>query len=289
MEQKILVTGATGTIGSHVVKFLKDKNAYFSAMVRSVEKEKPFKDQGIETVIADLSEQDALKRAMHDIEILFLLSATSPLSPELQGNAVKVAKESGVKHIVKVAARGSSKNANFNIGKWHGLTEEEIRQSGIPYTFLHAHTFMQNLLFDADTVKKENAIYSTQGDGKIPMIDTRDIAAVATTVLTAPDVHAFKTYELTGPEAVSYHEIARELTRLLGREISYKKQTPEEGRKAMLDGGMPEWLVDDMIKLNKRYAENEATEVSPDVEKLLRRAPLSLQEFLNDYKHKFEN
>ena len=288
MDTNILVTGATGTIGSFVVDLLNEQKANFTALVRSKEKAMPLTEKGIEIIYGDLSDRDSLEKAMMGIDKLFLLSATSPLSPELQGNAVQVAKKSGIKHIVKVAARGSSPDADFNIGRWHGLTEEEIRQSGIPFTFLECHTFMQNLLFDVETIEKENAIYSTQGDGKIPMVDTRDIAEVATKALTQESHHEFRTYVLTGPEAISYHDIARELSALLGREIKYVKQSPEEGRKAMLESGMPEWMVDDMIKLNKRYAENEAAEVSPDVEKVLKRKPRSLKVFLTDYGEHFK-
>ncbi|MCB0804709.1 MAG: SDR family oxidoreductase [Bacteroidales bacterium] len=288
MKNKILVTGATGTIGTFVCKQLKDRNAEFTALVRSREKAMSLADQGIEIAFGDLSDRESLQKAMTGIDKLFLLSTTSPLSPELQGNAVQTAQKAGIKHIVKIAARGSSPNADFNIGRWHGMIEDEIRKSGISYTFLQAHTFMQNLLFDAESIKKDNAIYNIQGDGKIPMIDARDIAEVAVIALTQGDHHFHKTYDLTGPEAISYKDIANELSHLLGREIRYINQTTDEGRKNMQSSGMPEWLIDDMIHLNKKYAFDEASEVSPDVENLLERKPHTIRTFLKDYKMHFE-
>ncbi|MCB2221026.1 MAG: SDR family oxidoreductase [Bacteroidetes bacterium] len=287
MNKKILVSGATGTIGSFLVDELRKRNTEFVALVRDDAKAEKLNKNGIQTVIGDLGNKESLLAAMNDVEKVFLLSTTSPQSPELQGNVVKAAQTKGIKHIVKIAARGSAPDADFNIGRWHGITEEEIRESGIPYTFIHAHTFMQNLFFDAGSIEKENAIYSSQGDGKIPMVDARDIAAVAAVVLTEPG-HEGKTYVVTGPEAVSYHDIAKELSVLLGREIKYIQQTPEEGHKAMLSSGMPEWLVDDMTLLNKRYASNEAAEVSKDVEKVTGRKAIPLRKFLNDFKNRFK-
>ena len=287
MNSKILVTGATGTIGSFVVDLLKENKENFVAMVRNEEKAKPFKEKGIKTVMADFSKPALLEKSLEGIHKVFLLSATSPDSPVLQGKLVRLAKSAGVKHIVKGSVRGADVNADFNIGRWHGLTEADIRDSGIPYTFLQPHSFLQNLLFDADSIRQDGKIYGMQGDGKIPMVDARDIAAVGVASLLE-EGHENKSYVLTGPEAISYHDIVRELSSALGKEIKYIKQTPEEGRKAMISGGMPEWLVDDMVKLNKRYAANEDMDVSPDVENVLGHKAHSLEEFINDYINLFK-
>ncbi|MBN2174109.1 MAG: SDR family oxidoreductase [Bacteroidales bacterium] len=286
MNNKILIIGATGTIGSSLVRYLHERKADFTAMVRSVEQAKALNKRGMKTVLGDLEDIQSLQKALEGMDKVFLLSKTSPDSPRLQSNMVKAASDTDIKHIVKIAARGSAIDADFNIGRWHGITEEEIRNTGMDYTFLHAHTFLQNLFFDAQTIQEENAIYSSQGEGKIPMVDTRDIAAVAAKVLTESG-HSGKTYLLTGPEAVSYHDIASALTELLGRKIEYVSQTSEEGEKAMVKTGMPPWMVEDMVLLNKRYARNEAIEVSRDIERIIGRKAKTLSEFLNDYKFKF--
>jgi uncharacterized protein YbjT (DUF2867 family) len=286
MKNKILVTGSTGTIGTSLVEYLDEMNADFTAMVKNSDMADNLNKRGIRTVIADFENIESLQNAVKGIQIVFLLSPSSPDMPEMQKNFVKVAWENNVQHIVKLAARGSDVDADFNIGKWHGTIEEEIRKSGMEYTFLHAHSFMQNLFFDAETIKQENAIYSSQGEGKIPMVDTRDIAAVAARVLIDGGHHG-KTYLLTGPKPISYHDIANALSELLGRKIEYVAQSPEESEKAMLESGMPEWLVDDMVLLNKRYARNEAAEVSPDIELITGRKATPLETFLKDYQYKF--
>lgn len=282
MSSKILVTGATGTIGSFVVDFLLKRRADFVAMVRSPEKAKPLTEKGIETRIGDFSDEASLPATLKGIDRLFLLSVTSPDSPKLQGNMIRAAKAAGVKYIVKISVRGAAENANINIGRWHGEIEEQIKESGLVYTFIRPHSFMQNLLFDAQGIQEQKAIYSPQGDGKIPFIDARDIAAVAARALTE-DKHNNKTYVVTGPEAISYSDIASELSKALGKEIVYKRQTPADAREGMLAAGMPVWLVDDMIFLNESYSTNKASEVSPDVEKVLDRKAHSLADFISDY------
>lgn len=286
MNSKILVTGATGTIGTFLCQYLKESHADFVAMVRTGEKAKKLNENGIQTITGDFEEPASLERLPNDIGKIFLLSATSPKSPELQGNLVRIAKERGINHIVKVSARGSGVDANFNIGRFHGQTEKQIRDLGIPFTFLHPHSFMQNLLFEAQTIKEQDTIYSSMGDGKIAMIDARDIAMVAVKALTESG-HDGKTYRLTGPEPVSYHDIVHELSAIVGRTIRYVSLTPEIHLQEMLKTGMPDWLADDLVSLNQVYAANEAMEVSPDVERVTGKKPLSIKRFLNDYKIQF--
>jgi len=286
MNSKILVTGATGTIGTFVCQYLKESHADFVAMVRTPEKAKNLNENEIQTITGDFEEPASLERLPNDIGKIFLLSATSPKSPELQGNLVRIAKERGIKHIVKVSARGSGIDANFNIGRFHGQTEKQIRDLRIPFTFLHPHSFMQNLLFEAQTIKEQDTIYSSMGDGKIAMIDARDIAMVAVKALTESG-HEGKTYRLTGPEPISYHDIVHELSAIVGRTIRYVSLTPEIHLQEMLKTGMPDWLADDLVSLNQVYAANEAMEVSPDVERVTGKKPLSIKRFLNDYKIQF--
>jgi uncharacterized protein YbjT (DUF2867 family) len=281
-NNNILVTGATGTIGTYVVEGLKELNSDFVALVRSEEKAAKLNQQGVRTVIGDLSDISSLEKALDDIDKVFLLSVTSPDSPEHQGNLVKVASQKGLKHIVKVSARGTALDANFNIGRWHAVTENQIKESGMNYTFLHCHSFLQNLFFESGTIKEQNTLYSSMGEGKIGMVDARDIAAVAVKALTEPG-HENKTYVLTGPKAVSYYDVAIVLTQKLGKTINYVPVEPEAAKKSMLESGMPEWLVDDMITINKLYADNKGSEISSDVEKVIGKTPIGLEQFISDF------
>lgn len=284
---KIIVTGATGTIGSFVCEQLKAINADFTALVRSEEKAVPLNEKAVKTVLGDLSDIASLENALSGMDKVFLLSVTSPESPKLQGNLVRIAKEKGVKHIVKVSALGTSLDSKFGIGRYHAMTEKDIRESGIAYTFLQPHSFMQNLIFDSATIKEQSAIYAPMADGKIGMVDARDIAAVAVKALSE-EGHEGKTYILTGPKAISYHDIATTFSKALGKNVNYVAVSSETAHKGMLDSGMPEWLAEDITGLNQVFAAGKGSDLSTDVENVTGRKPHSIEDFVNNFIYLFK-
>lgn len=286
MNSKILVTGATGTIGSFVVKGLQNKGVDFTALVRSKEKAKSFSEKGIKTVIGDFSDPDSLDNALEGIEKVFLLSATSPDSPKLQGTLVQKAKNKGVKHIVKLSSLGTSPHAKFGIPRYHAATEKDIKDAGIEYTFLHPHSFMQNFLFDSGTIKEQGVIYAPMGNGRIGLVDARDIAAVAVEALTG-EGHEGQTYKITGPEAISYYDVAKSFSDALGKEIKYVDVDPDEAYKSMIEAGMPEWLVKDIVGLNKEFAAGNGSDLSNDVQNVTGSKPRSINQFIIDYIESF--
>lgn len=287
MQSKILVIGATGTIGTHLCNRLLAAQSDFVALVRNPRKAGAMKDIGIKTVSGDLSDMDSLLDAMEGIEKLFLLSVTSPDIPRLQGNAVNVAKTKGVRHIVKVSVRGAATDAHFNLARFHGEAEQIIRDSGIPFTFLRPHSFMQNLFFDAKTIREQNVIYSSLGTGRIPMIDARDIAEVALTALTQQG-HKGKSYYLTGPQAIAYKDIAEELSKGLSRKISVTRISLQGEYNQSVIAGMPLWLAEDMKIVNRDYSQGIGTEVSPDVERITGRKAIDIGQFMTDHIERFK-
>lgn len=286
MINKILVTGATGNVGTHLCNRLLAAKADFVAVVRNPMKSRALNERGIKTVIADLAEPESLDDAMKGIDKLFLLSVTSPEIPRLQGNAVKAAVRNGVRHIVKLSVRGAGSDAGFNIAHFHGDAEQIVLESGIPFTFLRPHSFMQNLFFDAKTIREENAVYSSLGTGAIPMIDARDIAEVAFIALTK-EGHEGNAYYLTGPRAVSYSEIANELSMALNRKINVIPMLLQEEYNQSVKSGMPLWLAEDMKIVNGDYSKGIGTELSSDVERITGRKATGIEEFIKDHIDRF--
>jgi uncharacterized protein YbjT (DUF2867 family) len=146
---------------------------------------------------------------------------------------------------------------------------------------------MQNLIFDAGTIREENAIYAQMGDGKISMVDARDIAAVAVKALTEPG-HENKTYTLTGPESLSYHELANLFSNILGRTIRYVPVTSVNARSAMLESGMPGWLVEDLVELNRDFSLGAGDVVFDDVKEVTGRNAHTYSDFIQDFIHIFK-
>jgi len=171
----------------------------------------------------------------------------------------------------------------------HAASEDYIRSTGIPYTFLRPNGFMQNLVnYNAGTINTQNAFYGSEGDGKVSHIDIRDIAAVAAKVLTE-DGHISEAYTLTGPEALSNAQIAEKLSDLVGREISFVNLPPEQLKQALLSAGISDWSADALIDLQRLYREGGAATVTQEVERLLGRKPTSYGRFLSEYRSAFEH
>jgi uncharacterized protein YbjT (DUF2867 family) len=288
MAKTILVTGATGTIGRILVEKLAAAGAPARALVRSREKGEGIEKLGLEVVIGDLGKPETLNPALEGIEKVFLLSAPDPRQAELQSNMVQAAKAAGVRHIVKLSAIGVGGELDaISLGRLHRQTEEEIERSGINYTHLRPNGFMQNAFMFAATIKSQGAFYAPLGDARVSYVDARDVAAVALHTLTE-DGHEGKAYEVTGPEALSYDDMAREFSAVLGREVKYVDVPVEAARGAMLGMGMQAWLVDALVELFSVYRSGQAARVTETVREVTGRAPLTFAQFARDYAQAFK-
>ncbi len=283
MESKLLITGATGNIGQHLVKILKEEGALFTALVRCPERAKLLEQEGIPAVTGDLDDKASLEKAMQGVDKLFLLSAASLNQVKQQRNAIEAAATAGLRHIVKVSAMGASPSAPTQLGRMHALTEAEIRKGGFDWTFLHPHSFMQNFFFSSESIRREGNFYSQHGKGKFSPVDARDIAQVAAKVLTG-EGHEGKTYEITGPEAVSMKDVARTLELLLDREIRFIPISHEESRDYRKSLGVPDWLARDLAELDSLFVSGKAGgEVSPHFTEITGKRGTPLRQFIQDH------
>jgi len=187
---------------------------------------------------------------------------------------------------VKLSALGTSLDSSVGLLRAHAQIEEYISKSGIVYTFLRPHFFMENLLMNVDTIQKEGAIYSPLGGARISAISVEDIGAVIAKILTTGG-HAGKVYTLTGPAAVSYAEIAATLEKVIGKPVRYVQVPFEAARQGMVNSGMPAWFAEDLIRLMKTWVEGRGSMVTPDVENITGRKPLALQEFFENHREDF--
>jgi uncharacterized protein YbjT (DUF2867 family) len=187
-----------------------------------------------------------------------------------------------VQHIVKLSVLGASSFSRISILRKHWLSERYIENSGIPCTFIRPSWFMQNLLRMASSVASEGKLYSFIGDGRVSMIDARDIAAAAVECLTEPGYQG-RIFEITGPEALSYYDVAAKLSSAIDREVTCIIQSPDTARQEMVDRGAPDWLIDDYMEFGRFFAENAAEVVTPFVAQLTGQAPINFDKFASDY------
>lgn len=275
----ILITGASGNVGSEVLKQAVADKLKIRAAYQSPERAKTA-PAGVETAIMDYNRLESIRAALQGIEKVFLVGPPTANVAEMEGRFVDEAKSAGVKHLVKLSALGGHQAIFPGL---HRDSEEKIEASGLPYTFLRPNGFMQNFVnYNAGTIKSQNAFYGAQGNGAVSHIDIRDIGATAVKVLSSGG-HEGKAYALTGPEALTNSRIAEKLSRVTGRKISYVDLPPAEFKKGMLAAGVPEWSADALLDLQRLYREGKAALVDPTVETLLGRKATSFDQFAADY------
>ncbi|SFA78034.1 MULTISPECIES: SDR family oxidoreductase [unclassified Bacillus (in: firmicutes)] len=286
MDTTILVIGATGNIGKELTKLLTDKGYKVRVTIRPTSQTEELKALGVELIHADLLVPSSLKEAMKGIEKVFFATPFVPNMVELSSHIIQAAKEAGVKHLVKISGAGAELEA-ITMAKWHRTIEKEIEQSGIAYTFLRPNSFMQNIVnFSSHTIRDHGAFYAPIGDGEIAMVDARDVANVANHVLTE-EGHENKAYYLSGPEAISYHEIANILSDVTGKSIKYVDVPAESARQSMLDAGMPAETVDALVELYHINKIGYTAEVSNTVEEIIGQKATSFETFAKDYQEAF--
>lgn len=286
MSQRILVTGATGTVGREVVPRLAVTGVEVRAAARHP-RMLALPEERVEIMEMDLRDPLDLDRALDGVEKIFYMSPLDETMVEHAALMVERAQAQGVRHMVRVSALGVDSSRKITLGRVHGEVERIIRGAGIEWTFLRPNAFMQNFItYWGESIRKNNAFFIPQGQGRVSIIDARDIADVAVAALTESG-HSGKVYELTGPDALSNHDVARTLSDVLGREISYRDIAAGEARDALIDGGMSEWMVKVILELFEMSAADEAAEVNGEVERLLGRAPIRFEDFVRDFSHAF--
>jgi uncharacterized protein YbjT (DUF2867 family) len=288
-KETILVTSATGTVGSEVINQLSSAtDVNIKAAVHSVENVKRVKGDKTEVVLIDYSKPETLTEALNDVDKIFLLTPDVPNAPELASNLVIEAKKAGIRHIVKQSVMGADLEADVGTLRLHRQAEKIIEQSGIPFTFLRPNEFMQNFInFHSPSIKSNNAFYVPLEDAKVSLVDVRDIAAVAVKSLTDDKHNNNKTYLITGPEALSYHQAAEILSNATGKKISYVNISEEEAREAMKEMGMSDWLINTISELSDYFRKGNASQISSAVEEVTGKKPISFSQFAKDYVEAF--
>lgn len=279
----ITLTGSTGTIGGELVRLLSQASAATRAIYRDPAKALAFPH--VTAVPADLSDVRGLEAVLAGTERLFLLTGNDPRFAAVQTIVVEAAERVGVGHLVKLSALGASDHSTSTIGRDHWFVEQAIQRTAIPWTILRPHAFMQNWLGDvAESVRAERVIRAPIGDGRVPFIDTRDIAAVAAEVLMHPEAHVAKKYFLTGGAAVGYAHLADVLSAAIGQTVTYRPIAMEEARARLAARGVPAATIDATLAIAAYQRDGGATAiVSPNVERLLGRPPRTVQDFVRDH------
>ena len=271
-----LITGATGDVGSKVVRHLVERGERPRVFARDAKKAQALFNDRVEIVQGDLGDETSLRRALEGIDKLFLVNSGLSI-PERDAMAAKAAKDAGVQNVVKL----SSMDVQYGLalGVWHEQGEAAIRARGVPFTFVRPTGFMSNLLAWARSIKGEGIVRSSTGDGRRAFIHSDDIAAVVTKVLTTPG-YVSESLAITGPEALSFAEVAERIGTVIGRELVYQFISDDEARErySKISGSQEE--TEAHVSLWRAIREGRLAKVTDTVERVLDRKPIALDQWV---------
>lgn len=271
-----LITGATGDVGSRVVKHLLERGERPRIFVRDAEKARSSFGDRVETLVGDLADPDSLKPALQGVDELFLVN-TGPQIPARDQAAAKAAKASGVRHLVKLSSMDVQQG--LAIGAWHERGEAAIRASGMPFTFVQPTGFMANMLAWARAIKTEGVVRASTGDGRRAFIHSDDIAAVATTALTTREYDG-RSLPITGPEALTFAEVTARIGSAIGKRLTFQSISDEEAGRRYATTGASAPDVDAHVALWRAIRQGRLGTVTNNVELILQRKSIGFEQWL---------
>lgn len=282
MSRTVLITGATGTVSTALMDAL--DGVRIRALAHRESDVDGLRERGAEVHVGDLDDPRTLPPAFEGVDDLWLLTPNGPRAPENSMNALWAAREAGVERVVRLSAIDAAHDAPNRSGRLHALSDREMEGSGLRWTILRPHWFMQNLLNEAGEIAATGAFSLNMGSAELAMIDARDIAAVAARVLMDdPDEHHGRTYTLSGPRLLGFDDVAAEIGRALGRDVGYRAVGDGVKREALLGFGVSVWIVDMVEEYARAYAAGWGRYTTTTVEELLGRPPRDVAEFVRDY------
>jgi uncharacterized protein YbjT (DUF2867 family) len=274
----ILVTGATGIAGSQVVRALLEQRHDVRAFVRDRDRARGLLGDSVELVQGDFADPHSLHAALDGVRDVFLSGADDPRRVEWETAAIDAAVEAGVRRIVKLSSIVAEPGAAVAFWDWHGRIEEHLRKSQVAAVVLRASFFMSNLLAASQQVALEGRLYAPAGEARIAMIDPRDVGAVAAAVLGTTG-HDGRTYVVTGPQAITYADVAAALSAATARDVEFIDVPSEDATLGMIQAGLPVFVAEQVGAIFAQARQGVAEHVTPTVESLTGRAPHDFASF----------
>jgi uncharacterized protein YbjT (DUF2867 family) len=283
----VLVIGAGSSIGSALIGELLARRELVRAFVRPDEEDTTSFLSSVDVAAGDLDDPASLVDAMQGVDRVFLHCDPAPDEVRLNSNAIRVAKGMGVRLMVRCSMLGANPSSPARLIADHGQCDRYLEQSRVPCAILRANLLTQTVTDSTiPSIDAAGRFSVNAGAARISMVDARDVAAAAAVVLTESG-HEGRHYDLTGPEALSYSEIARRLSRAIGWPTTYVDAPDDVVRDALLRRDMDEWLADAEVELFANYRRagpfGYASAVTESVERLTGQAPRPLDALIAEW------
>jgi uncharacterized protein YbjT (DUF2867 family) len=281
----ILVIGGRSKIGAALTGELLGRGQRVRVLVRASEPTGSL-PAAAEIVTGDLADEGSLVTAMEGIEKVFLLSSPHPDALSWHRNAIDAGRRTDVQLLVRSSIIGAGRESAAEFISAHTSCDRYLQDSGLPHVIVRPNLFLQNIPESTiPSIDASGNFFVDAGQARISMVDTRDVAAVAALALTEPG-HAGACYDVTGPEALSYADVAAKLTTAMGRQITYVDAPDAAVRQGLLGAGLTEWLVNALVGLYQDYrrsgTDGYAAQVTGTVERLTGRPARSLHDLLGE-------
>ena len=280
----ILLTGATGKTGSATATELSNLKVPFRALIRSEEKRDEIEALGGEVIIGSAENRETIDQAMMGIEKLLIILPNCENQLEMEMQLVDSAKAEGVKQIVYMSSVEADEECTSPIPKLHWDTEVYIKDSGLQWTMIKPNFYMQNFIGSAKTIVEQNKFFLPMSDGKTGMIDTRDVGKVIAKVLSE-EGHEGQSYQITGPETLSFYNVAEKFSSVLKREVLYVDMPMDAYKNILSQFLTNQWHLDSVIDLFAGIAEGGIEYNTDTFEELIGTPPRSLEDFIEEHRN----
>ena len=284
----ILITGVTGHTGGEVSRQLAAAGVPFRALIRNPDKAEALKTLNAEIVVGDIADRAFLPRALSGIDKAFLVMPNDEEQMILEKQFTDAAATAGVQHLVYLSSLESVPESKNPITQNHVAVQNHIRESGMGWTIIRPTFFNQNFETYAPRIREARQIVMPAGHGTVSATDLRDVGEVIREVLTKSG-HENKSYDLTGPELLTFAEIAAKFTKVLGTAVEYIDQPMEEFGELLRTIGLSEWRVDAVCKELEAIGAGVVDHTTDTIEELLGRPPISLEQYITDHLHQFQD
>ena len=280
-----LITGATGEVGSRVVRQLLERHIRPRVLVRSEERARALFGDRVHVCVGDLAAPESIRGAIQGVNAIFLVNV-GPTIPERDKAVALISKEVGVRKIVKLSSLDVEHG--LAIGAWHEKGEAAIRHTGIPFTFVRPTGFMSNLLAWGHSIRTEGVVRSSTADGRRPFIHSEDIASVCLSALLN-DEYMGEALPITGPESLTFGEVTSVISEAIGRPLSYQVISDDEARERYSRvSGSPE-ETEAHATLWRAIREGWLGATTDCVERILGRKPIGLRAWVSENVSSFLN
>lgn len=277
----LLVTGATGNVGSAVVRELHERGLPVRAFVRDTAKAAGMFGRGVELVAGDFADAASVRRAMAGVAGVFLSCGNDPRQVDYEIGVIDAAREAGVRRLVKLSALGAEVGSAVAFWDWHGRIEAHLRTSGLRAVVLRPTFSMANLLASAEQIRQAGGLFLPADGARVAMIDPRDVAAVAAVAL-ADGGHDGETCTPTGPEAISFERVAAELSAVAGRPVQFVGVPDEAARQGLVGSGLPEFVAAQIVAIFGVLRQGAQARTTTVVGDLTGRQPRPFAQFARD-------